>query len=119
MASKADENRRNAYTRSSARKKVEEYAGGSDSITYDLEKAGVEPFVFPHPLFYTEEQRRGLEASADATSENDIPTAGRVLLGEAEYERFLAAGGTDDELNIFQIAVSREMQEKQGPTPRG
>lgn len=110
MTSKADQNRKNAYTRASVRAKVEEAAGGSSVILYALDDKSA-PFEFPHPYFYTKELRAALE-------DEDV-NEGEVLLGEQEYARFLAEGGTDDEISLFTIAVGRDIQARQANPKKG
>lgn len=110
MTSKADEKRSNAYTRASVRKKVEEYAGG-DSIEYDLTEEGgkkIDPFFFPHPFFYDSETKKAIREADD----DDDEAQGRILLGDAEFDRFIAEGGTPDEIGLFMIAVSRDIQNR-------
>jgi hypothetical protein len=111
MTSKADQKRAAAYTRASVRRKVEEYTGGAE-ITYFLDdEQTTKPFIFPHPFFYTEEQNKALEDLKDSDTEGRA----RELLGDAEYERFIAEGGTNEDIQLFLIAVGRDLADKANP----
>ncbi|MGU3409112.1 hypothetical protein ACLBWP_03310 [Microbacterium sp. M1A1_1b] len=108
MTSKADQNRRTSFTLAQARKKVEESVGG-DTIEIFVEEGG-EPFYIPHPYFYDSATKKALKD----TDDDDESAASRVLLGDEQYDRFIAAGGSDDALNFVMIAVNQELQESRG-----
>lgn len=108
MTSKADKNRRTSYTLASARRKVEESVGG-DNIEIFVEEGG-EPFYIPHPYFYDAATKKALK-NAD---EDDESAASRILLGDEQYDRYVAAGGTDDALSFVMIAVNQDLKDSQG-----
>jgi len=108
MTSKADKNRRTSYTLAAARRKVEESVGG-DRIEIFVEEGG-EPFYIPHPYFYdaaTKEALRNLD-------EDDEDAQTRILLGDDQYDRYVAAGGTTDAFNFIMIAVGQDLKDAQG-----
>jgi hypothetical protein len=113
MTSQADKNRRNAYSRSSVKKKMREVLG-EDVIVYDLEVEGVEPFHIEHPFFRTQETKDALEPLENDDEEGIV----RVLLGD-DYDRFIEAGGTDDEISQLMVNVQLETNDSlQGKATR-
>jgi hypothetical protein len=108
MTSKADKNRRTSYTIAQARKKVEESVGG-DNIEIFVEEGG-EAFYLPHPYFYDNETKKALKGADD----EDDSAQGRILLGDEQYDRFIAAGGTDEDINLVMIAVGQDLKDSQG-----
>lgn len=108
MTSQADKNRRTSYTLAEARKKVEDSVGG-DRIEVFVEEGG-DPFYIPHPYFYDKATKKAFK-EMDA---EDDEAQGRILLGDEQYDRFIAAGGTDDGLNIVMVAVNQDLKKTQG-----
>ncbi|PZE34013.1 hypothetical protein DEJ21_14280 [Curtobacterium sp. MCSS17_006] len=108
MTSQADKNRRTSYTLAAARRKVEESVGG-DRIEIFVEEGG-EPFYIPHPYFYDKATKKAFKEMDD----EDDEAQGRILLGDEQYDRFIAAGGTDDALNIVMVAVQQDLKKTQG-----
>lgn len=108
MTSTADKDRRNAYTRAEARKKVADSVGG-ERIEYRLTEDG-ETFYLPHPYFYDNATKRALKNADD----DDESAQSRILLGDEQYDRFVAAGGTDEDINIVMIAIGQDMERTRG-----
>ncbi|PYY60012.1 hypothetical protein DEJ17_06480 [Curtobacterium sp. MCSS17_011] len=114
MTSQADKNRRTSYTIAQARKKVEESVGG-DRIEIFVEEGG-DPFYIPHPYFYDKATKKALKAAAEESEksdEDDDSAQSRILLGE-QYDRYVAAGGTDEGINFVMIAVGQDLKDSQG-----
>lgn len=73
------------------------------------------PFKIEHPMFRSQETE---DALADL-EESDVEDIARVLLGDAEYERFVKAGGTAQHVNRVLVLVGkRMMDEAQGRPTR-
>jgi hypothetical protein len=102
MTSQAEKNRRNAYSRSSVKAKMRETIG-EDVVVYDLEEEGVEPFRIEHPFFRSQETKDALEPLEDDDEEGIV----RVVLGD-DYERFIEAGGTHDEISQLMVNIQLE-----------
>jgi hypothetical protein len=105
VTSKADQNRSTAWTRASVKKKLIETVG-EPTIEYDPEGDG-NVYTFPHPLFYDAATKKALGELKD----DDEDGTARVLLGDEQYDKFVAAGGTSDEITRILIITSGETRE--------
>lgn len=108
MTSQGEKNRRTSYTIAQASKKVADSVGG-ERIEFFVEEGG-DPFYMPHPYFYDKATKKAFKNMDD----EDDEAQGRILLGDEQYERFIASGGTDEGINIVMIAVQQDMKKTQG-----
>lgn len=97
-------NTRKVYKLAEVRPAYEE-AVGSDGGVVEFEGTDGKTYTFPHPLFMDDDQQ---EAMDDASTKYEIS---EVLLGD-QYEDFVAAGNSLDDLGMLFGMVSREAQEK-------
>jgi hypothetical protein len=121
MTTKADQHRRTSFTLAQARKKVEESVGG-DTIEIFVEEGG-EPFYIPHPYFYDTATKKALKEASelDDDDENAESAVSRVLLGDEQYDKFIAAGGSDDALSPGETdrgSPRRPRRDGRGPAGR-
>lgn len=88
-----------------------EAVGGED---VEFETADGSVFTFPHPLFADSEYAKAID-----DAEDDAAKA-RVLLGDDQYEKYKAAGGTDNDISLLFLAVQQDSQGqiKKRPTRR-
>lgn len=96
--------KRNRYKLSEARKQADEAVGGS---VIEFETDSGEVFEIEHPLFYSKATKAALKPLAEDDNESIV----RVLLGDAQYDKFIKAGGDVDELTYLQIAVGKDTQD--------
>lgn len=67
-----------------------EALGGTTAIEIPID--GGDPVTIAHPLLYSDEQQEAIEA-ADGTI-----TLAKIILGDEEHTRFLAAGGHSNDI---------------------
>lgn len=84
-------------------------AVGSDQVEYEL--ASGEVLTFPHPLFAEDEW---ITAVDDAESNRD---KARAILGDEQYDKFVAAGHVDSEIGLIFLAVQQDMKDQVGRRP--
>lgn len=109
----SEQNRANAYSRASVKKKMHETIG-DDTIVYKIDDDNV--FHLPHPFFYDADTKAALKP----LKEDDEQGIAKVLLGD-QYDRFIDAGGTDGEITLLRVNLQLDTQDslKNGtPTQR-
>lgn len=107
--------RSNRYTRATVSSKLHETLG-EDSVEYYLDEDG-QPFHVPHPFFYD-------RATKDALKElpnDDEEGRARVILGDEQFDRFVAEGGEFDEISKLNVNIQLDASailSGGGPTKR-
>ncbi|MEU4920180.1 hypothetical protein AB0G29_12575 [Streptomyces parvus] len=77
-------------------------AVGGDTVEFEL--ANGEVLEFPHPLFATDEW---------STAVDDAETSrqkAHAILGDEQYDKYVAAGHADSEIGLLFLAVQQDMQ---------
>lgn len=129
MTTHTDAKRSNAYTRASLRRKTIERVG-EDTLTLSFEPEESDDgqphtFHIPHPFFYDKATKDALALIEDLekgeTPEGydeerwgpfrDDEYRARVLLGEAQYDEFTAAGGTADEIGHLTLNANLDTRD--------
>lgn len=78
---------------------------GTDKVELELESGEV--IEFPHPMFYSSELKKQLKALEDEDSEG----IALALLGEEQYEKYIASGEDPDDLGFVVRQVTEEAQD--------
>lgn len=97
------------YVMQQVRQQFEEAVGGPE---IELELLNGEIITFPHPLFADDEWSARVD---EAETNRDKAHA---ILGDDQYDKFVAAGHQDAEIGILFLAVQQDMQSqvKRRPT---
>lgn len=96
---------RNRYKVAEAKQQMRDKIG-TDKVEIELDDGTV--IEFPHPLFYPAELKRELRA----LEEDDSEGVALALLGEEQFDRFVADGQDPDDLQYVIQAVSEDAQDK-------
>ncbi|MFF2525894.1 hypothetical protein [Streptomyces liangshanensis] len=99
------------YKLSQVRAQFAEAVGGEQ---VEFEGPNDEVYTFPHPLFADEEWAKQVDAAESASGK------ARALLGDEQYEKFTAAGGEDNDIQLLFMAIQQDSQGqiKNRPTRR-
>jgi hypothetical protein len=89
---------------SQVRSQVADAIGGDD-VAFETDDG--QQFSMPHPLFYTAAMKQAMEDAEEGDDEAQV----RIMLGEAEFERFKAAGGDPNDVNLLGLQLSRETRD--------
>jgi hypothetical protein len=104
MTAQGEKNRANAYSRSQVRKQLVE-AVGEETIPYYLsDEPDAKPFQIEHPLFRSQETKDALDAAEDG-NDHELAVA---ILGD-QYDAFVKAGGSDEEIGHLMIVVGQNL----------
>ncbi|MFD5903585.1 hypothetical protein ACFWHG_19095 [Streptomyces microflavus] len=76
-------------------------AVGGEEVEFDAEGG---TYTFPHPVFAEEEWATKVDAAENAAEK------GRALLGDEQYEKYRAAGNSDNDLGLLFMAVQQDSQ---------
>ncbi|MDT0270584.1 hypothetical protein RM844_30355 [Streptomyces sp. DSM 44915] len=105
--------KRTTYSLEELRRRAADRRGG-DALTIT---AGGKPFTIPAPGFWDDSLK---EAAQQTRQTGDVPFA-RQLMGEAQYEKFTAAGGRADDLLLiieeYRADQGVESLGESGPSP--
>lgn len=88
------------YVLSEVKKQYVEAVGG-DQVEVELPNG--ETVSFPHPLFADAEWKKAVDEAEDDHAK------AQAMLGEEQYERFVAAGGRAEDLGLVLMQVNRDM----------
>ncbi|MFF9554594.1 hypothetical protein ACF1DY_02000 [Streptomyces albus] len=77
-------------------------AVGGDEI--EFEGPGGEVFTMPHPLFAPSEWAQAVD---DAEDDEEMA---RAMLGDDQYDRYVAAGGRPGDVNFVRMAAMEDMK---------
>lgn len=89
------------YVMSQVREQFSEAVGGED---IEVELSNGEVLTFPHPLFADDEWATRVD---EAESNRDKAHA---ILGNEQYDKFVAAGHQDADVALLFLAVQQDMQ---------
>ncbi|MFJ2182987.1 hypothetical protein ACIOJG_20435 [Streptomyces anulatus] len=100
---------RKRYKLSEVKQQFTEAVGG-ESVEFELDNGEV--LEFPHPLFATDEW---------STAVDDAETSrqkAHAILGDDQYDKYVAAGHADSEIGLLFLAVQQDMRDqvKKRPT---
>ncbi|MEU3000178.1 hypothetical protein ABZ684_21865 [Streptomyces sp. NPDC006995] len=76
-------------------------AVGGEQVEFDAEGGS---FAFPHPVFADEEWAEKVDAAETASEK------ARAMLGDEQYEKYRAAGNSDNDLGLLFMAVQQDSQ---------
>ncbi|MFE5159640.1 hypothetical protein ACFRNT_14190 [Streptomyces sp. NPDC056697] len=89
------------YVLSQVRAQYAEAVGGED---IEFEGPGGEIYQMPHPLFADTAWKQAVD-----DAEDDAELA-RAMLGEEQYDKYVAAGGDATDVVLLRMAVMEDMQ---------
>ncbi|MFD7319226.1 hypothetical protein [Streptomyces sp. NPDC059883] len=91
----------------------EQYAEAVGGELVEFEARG-ETYSFPHPLFAEEEWADSVDAAESAKDK------ARAMLGDEQYAKYKAAGGSDNDIALLFMAIQQDSQGqiKKRPTRR-
>lgn len=89
------------YKMSEVKSQFVEAVGGED-VEFELDNGEV--LTFPHPLFAPDEWSTRVD---EAESNRDKAHA---ILGDEQYDKFVAAGHADADIGLMFLAVQQDMQ---------
>ncbi|WP_263170687.1 hypothetical protein [Streptomyces sp. SCSIO ZS0520] len=92
---------RRRYRMAEVRQQFADAVGGED---IEVELSNGEVLTFPHPLFADDEWSTTVD---EAESNRDKAHA---ILGDEQYEKFVAAGHQDADVALLFLAVQQDMQ---------
>lgn len=95
---------RNRYKVAEAKQQMRDKIG-SDTIEIETDDGTV--FELPHPMFYDAATKKALKPLAD----DDMEGICRVLLGDEQYDDFIAHDGDPDDLSYVFVQVQEDMQD--------
>ncbi|MFI1678842.1 hypothetical protein [Streptomyces sp. NPDC020607] len=89
------------YVLSTVRAQYAEAVGGEE---IEFEGPGGQMFTMPHPMFAPTEWTKAVD---DAESDEEIAEA---MLGEAQYTKYVEAGGNPADVNFIRMAAMEDMK---------
>ncbi|MFE3471197.1 hypothetical protein ACFXOI_05835 [Streptomyces bacillaris] len=89
------------YRLSEVRQQFTDAVGGAD-VEFETDAGDI--LAFPHPLFTDAEWDARVDGAATA---HDKAVA---ILGEEQYEKYQAAGHSDNDIALLMMAVQQDMQ---------
>lgn len=89
------------YKLAEVRAQYAEAVGGEE---IEIEGPGGKTFTMPHPLFAPAAWKKAVDAAED-----DDEMA-RAMLGDEQFEEFIAAGGDPTDVNFARMAAMEDMQ---------
>lgn len=100
---------RKRYKLTEVKQQFTEALGGED---VEFELANGEVLTFPHPLFASDEWTTAVD---DAETNREKAHA---ILGDDQYDKYVAAGHSDAEIGLLFLAVQQDMRDqvKKRPT---
>jgi hypothetical protein len=100
---------RKRYKLSTVKQQFTEALGG-ETVEFELDNG--ELLEFPHPLFADDEWSTAVD---DAESSREKAVA---ILGEEQYDKYVAAGHSDNDIALLFLAVQQDMRDqvKKRPT---
>jgi hypothetical protein len=100
---------RKRYKLAEVKAQFTEALGGED-VEFELDNGEV--LTFPHPLFAPDEWSTAVD---EAETNRDKALA---ILGDEQYDKYVAAGHADSEIGLLFLAVQQDMRDqvKKRPT---
>lgn len=92
---------RNRYKVAEAKQQMVDKIG-TDKVEFELEDGTV--YELPHPLFYSSDIKKALKPLDDDDTEGVF----RVLMGDDQFDEFVAHGGDPEDLQFVMMQVSED-----------
>ncbi|MEW1754704.1 hypothetical protein [Streptomyces angustmyceticus] len=92
---------RKRYKLTEVKAQYAEAVGGED---VEFEADNGELFTFPHPLFADDDWSKGVDEAETAKDK------ARAMLGDEQYEKYAAAGNSDNDVFLLFMAVQQDAQ---------
>ncbi|MFF9894976.1 hypothetical protein [Streptomyces longispororuber] len=89
------------YVLETVRAQYAEAVGGEE---IEIEGPGGKVFTMPHPLFAPSAWKNAVDDAEDDDAQ------ARAMLGEEQYEDFVAAGGNPSDVNFVYMAAMEDMK---------